>query len=117
MGSLRGATAVVVAILTAAALLSNNSHAMPPNWLSKLNMQQIALQQVDERCDWWGTRWQFGWRGYGFYACWEQAKPLPSFIEPQKVPPEAQSPVAEELPSCVKKWRDTDGKWHARRIC
>jgi hypothetical protein len=79
--------------------------------------QHIAAQKVGDACDWWGTRWQFGWRGYGWYTCWELPKPFPTVIDPEVTPPEAAAPPLVVTKPCVKKWRDSDGNWHARRTC
>ena len=85
--------------------------AMLPSF-SKLGKFQL----VEDTCWWWGFRWQYGWRGYGWYPCWDWAKPLPTVVAPEETPPEAVSPPA--LPeSCVKRWRDDAGNWRARRVC
>jgi hypothetical protein len=66
---------------------------------------------VEDTCWWWGTRWQYGWRGYGWYPCWDWTKPQPTVIAPGEVPPGALTD------QCVQNWRDAAGNWHARKLC
>ena len=115
MRSRKGAILSQVLLLFAAGFVSNGVRAVP---LGATYGHNIALQEISDTCDWWGTRWQYGWRGYGWYLCWEQAKPFPTFIDPQETPAEAVRPAPAAVPqSCIKKRRDNDGKLHARRVC
>jgi hypothetical protein len=117
MRSRNGAIISLVFPIVGACVVSGDVRAVPAE---KTIAHDMALQQVSDTCDWWGTRWQFGWRGYGWYACWDQAKPFPTFVDPHESPPEALPPAVEALQmqrNCVKKWRDSDGKLHARRTC
>jgi hypothetical protein len=117
MRSRNGAIISLVFPIVGACVVSGDVRAVPAE---KTIAHDMALQQVSDTCDWWGTRWQFGWRGYGWYACWDQAKPFPTFVDPHETPPEALPPAVEALQmqrNCVKKWRDSDGKLHARRTC
>jgi hypothetical protein len=70
------------------------------------------LDRVSDNCWWWGTRWQYGWRGYGWYPCWDWPKPSPTVVAPEAVPNPAS--VTE---SCEKSWRDAAGHRHWRRMC
>jgi hypothetical protein len=70
------------------------------------------LQRVDDACWWWGTRWQYGWRGYGWYPCWDWPKPAPTAIAPEAAPDPAA--ITE---SCERTWRDAGGQQHRRRVC
>ena len=72
-----------------------------------------SVQFVADTCWWWGTRWQFGWRGYGWYACWDEVKPsAPTAIAPEAVPDGAMLPE-----SCVRSRRDKSGHLHSHNIC
>jgi hypothetical protein len=73
------------------------------------------LLPIDDSCLWWGTRWQYGWRGYGWYGCWEVTTPFPTVIAPEAIPPEAIEPGPPA--QCTKRWRDDGGRWHVRRVC
>ena len=70
------------------------------------------FELVEDTCWWWGMRWQYGWRGYGWYPCWDWVKPQPTVIAPEEVPVDALKGQ-----QCVKSWRDPSGDWHTRRIC
>jgi hypothetical protein len=80
--------------------------------------ENMDVHRVDDTCWWWGTRWQYGWRGYGWYACWEWPKPQPTAIAPEATPEEALPavPVVPAKP-CVRKWQDSNGNWHSKRDC
>src|SRR5215467_16023634 len=58
-----------------------------------------TLRPVSDTCWWWGTRWQYGWRGYGWYPCWDWPKPAPTVIAPDAVP-DPTSPAE----ACVRVW-------------
>jgi hypothetical protein len=75
-------------------------------------LAKSLVQPVSDTCWWWGTRWQYGWRGYGWYTCWDEAKPFPTQISPEAIPQEALVPE-----SCVKTWRDRTGKQRSRTVC
>jgi hypothetical protein len=91
---------------------SQRTEAMP----AEIKLRTIHgidnLQRVEDTCWWWGTRWQYGWRGYGWYPCWDWPKPLPNVIAPEAVPDSALT-----RPPCVKRWRDGAGIWHAQNTC
>jgi hypothetical protein len=87
------------------------AEAMP--YPSNPNAGTINIQRVDDTCWWWGTRWQFGWRGYGWYSCWEWPKPAPTAIAPEAVPEEALRAPDD----CVQVWRDAAGHRRWRRVC
>jgi len=79
----------------------------------RLGLDRTSFQRASDNCWWWGTRWQYGWRGYGWYACWDEAKPTaPTVMAPEAVP---ESAVVPE--SCVKTWRDKSGNLRSRRVC
>src|SRR5215472_10292063 len=114
----KGAILAAISLFLSVWFLPNDARGVKLDTSVLSNRQYIAPQQISDTCDWWGARWQFGWRGYGWYACWEQAKPFPTFVDPQETPPEALPPPPEAAPQgCVKRWRDSEGKPHARRIC
>ena len=73
--------------------------------------QTSNVVRVEDTCWWWATRWQYGWRGYGWYPCWDWVKPLPTEVAPEALPQEPPEPP------CVQKWRDDGGRWHSRRVC
>jgi hypothetical protein len=70
------------------------------------------LERAGDNCWWWGTRWQYGWRGYGWYPCWDWPKPAPTVVAPEATPD--QAPVTE---SCEQTWHDAAGRQHWRRMC
>jgi hypothetical protein len=70
------------------------------------------FQLVEDTCWWWGTRWQYGWRGYGWYPCWDWTKPQPTVIAPDEVPADAATKQ-----SCVQSVRDPSGNVRSRRVC
>ena len=70
------------------------------------------FQLVEDTCWWWGTRWQYGWRGYGWYPCWDWTKPQPTVIAPEEVPADAAT-----TRGCVQSVRDPSGNVHSRRVC
>jgi hypothetical protein len=73
-----------------------------------------GVQPIEDTCWWWGLRWQYGWRGYGWYPCVDWPKPLlPSAISPEASPP-VDAPPPE---TCVQTWRDAAGNTHSRRQC
>ena len=85
------------------------------------NVQRIT---ESDDCWWWGLRWQYGWRGYGWYPCWSEARPVaPAIVAPQALPPPLVVPEAVPpddavtADTCVQRWHDRDGHWHTRRIC
>jgi hypothetical protein len=84
------------------------SAAPAPNALRALS-HAGHFQLVEDTCWWWGTRWQYGWRGYGWYPCWDWTKPQPTIIAPEEVPPGALTT------GCVQTWRDASGALHSRR--
>jgi hypothetical protein len=71
------------------------------------------IHRVDDTCWWWGTRWHYGSRGYGWYPCWDWLNPTPTAVAPEAVPDEA----ALATGSCVQTWRDAAGHRHRRRTC
>src|SRR5215475_9091326 len=77
-----------------------------------LNAGDGVIRRIDDTCWWWGLRWQYGWRGYGWYPCWEWPKPAPTVIAPDAVP-ERTSPTE----ACLRVWHDASGYLHRRRIC
>jgi hypothetical protein len=85
--------------------------AMP--FALNLNAGAENIYRVEDTCWWWGTRWHYGWRGYGWYSCWDWPKPGPTVVAPEAVPDEAR-PAIE---SCVQAWRDAGGYRHRRRTC
>jgi hypothetical protein len=113
-----GAVLLLIAGLFISGALCFGADAAPFGAAGLQHRQNIAPQQISDSCEWWGTRWQYGSRGYGFYPCWEQAKPLPTVIDPQETPLEAVQAAPVEIPQkCIKRWRDSDGNLHARRVC
>jgi hypothetical protein len=88
---------------------ADRAPAMP---LRSVPADASLVTPVSDTCWWWGTRWQYGWRGYGWYACWDEAKPFPTVVAPEAVPEQTAPPE-----SCVKTWRDKSGKRHSRTIC
>jgi hypothetical protein len=87
----------------------NQGVAMPFSSMRQINSD---FHRVDDTCWWWATRWQFGWRGYGWYPCWERPGPAPDAIAAEAAPA-ATSPTE----SCARSWRDASGYRHSRRIC
>ncbi len=67
---------------------------------------------VSDTCWWWGTRWQYGWRGYGWYTCWDEVRPFPSEIAREAIPQSASEPVP-----CAKRRQDSTNKRHTRTVC
>jgi hypothetical protein len=108
--------AICVGILVGELFAPRHATAMLPQTRLSAIGKNDNLQRVEDTCWWWGTRWQYGWRGYGWYPCWDWTKPQPNVVAPETVPESAveQSEVQE---SCIKRWRDNAGLWHARRIC
>lgn len=71
------------------------------------------ITPVNDSCLWWGTRWQYGWRGYGWYTCWELPVPAPTVVAPEATPPEVR-----QQQSCVsERRREAAGKKLARPDC
>jgi len=71
-----------------------------------------SVQRVEDTCWWWGTRWQYGWRGYGWYPCWDSPNPSPTVVAPEALP---ESLAGRD--ECIKKSRDSAGMWHAQKVC
>lgn len=106
----RGYLAIFIALLVADVCAPHRAVAAPAQ--NGLKKRIDDFQLVEDTCWWWGLRWQYGWRGYGWYACWDWVKPQPTVIAPEAVPEDALT-----AQSCVRRWRDSSGNWHARRVC
>jgi len=88
--------------------------AWPARGDSNVDGRYAVVQLAGDTCWWWGPRWQYGWRGYGWYTCLDEAKPAaPVAIAPESVPEDA---VVMPEP-CLRTWRDKSGKLRSRRIC
>jgi len=105
------AAVCVTLFLTVDAVKPPGALAMPAQGQLRSLGGVSNVLRVEDTCWWWGVRWQYGWRGYGWYPCWDWVKPLPTEVAPEAVPQEAFAPL------CVQKWRDGEGKWHSRRVC
>jgi hypothetical protein len=112
---------ILVLAISAVALLSMGSLAPNGTAGSAARADQTRPSssadqtQQPDTCWWWGARWQYGWRGFGWYGCFEQAVPLPVVETLQagtKVDATATGPG-----SCMRRWRDKAGYWRARRVC
>jgi hypothetical protein len=80
---------------------------------NRLSTERAPVQLVGDTCWWWGPRWQYGWRGYGWYTCWDEVKPMaPIAIAPEAIPENAALPR-----SCLRTWRDEAGNLRSRRVC
>jgi hypothetical protein len=90
----------------------NDAFAAPARSVPQTSGRIGHIQLVEDTCWWWGTRWQYGWRGYGWYPCWDWPKPQPTVISPEAVPEDALT-----AQPCVRSWRDPSGNWHSRRVC
>ena len=107
------AVAICVGTLLGGLVTPHCARAMPPQTRLSQDGQNGDLHRVEDTCWWWGTRWQYGWRGYGWYPCWDWTKPQPNVIPPEAVPEDA----IVQSDSCVKRWRDSTGLWHSRNTC
>lgn len=104
---------VIIALSAGAVgLYVGRANAWPAG--NAIESPRAFIQLVDDKCWWWGTRWQYGWRGYGWYACWDEAKPAaPVAIAPETVPDDAVI-----LPEpCLRTWHDKSGNVRSRRVC
>jgi hypothetical protein len=102
----------VVSVLLVAAQQPAVAFAIPLGGGFSSAGERRDLRLIEDTCWWWGTRWQYGWRGYGWYPCWDWPKPMPSVIAPEAVP---QPPLSAE--PCLQSARDSAGHWHSRRVC
>jgi len=112
-----GARQIVIFVLSAIGIIGlygDRANAWPVHTRVDTPSQHASVELVGDTCWWWGTRWQYGWRGYGWYWCWEQPRPAaPVAIAPESVP---ESAIVEPEP-CVRTWRDKSGKLRSRRTC
>jgi hypothetical protein len=109
----RVVTSVLIAIVFAAAFMAQSSWSAPLQAGLERTVPRGDLTRASDDCWWWGLRWQYGWRGYGWYPCWSAARPLaPEVVAPEAVPPDAVT--ADE---CLQRWQDNRGKWKTRRVC
>lgn len=97
---------VLALLLVFEGLSLRRVEAMPAQIKLGLLKGTDNLQHVEDTCWWWGTRWQYGWRGYGWYPCWDWTKPFPDAVAREAVPESAI------MRPCIKRWRDDSGKWH-----
>jgi hypothetical protein len=106
------AAAFVLAFALETPLEGYLAAAMPVPTRLSTNGDLANLQRIEDTCWWWGARWQYGWRGYAWYPCWDWTKPFPNdVVTPEAVP---ESAVQQ---ACIKRWRDRNGMWHAQYIC
>ena len=110
---------VVMSIVTttvfATAVMAPVARSAPIQAGAERAIRGSDLRRVSdsEDCWWWGTRWQYGWRGYGWYLCSDPVKPVaPVVVAPEAVPPDAITTDA-----CLQRWQDGKGNWHTRRVC
>src|ERR1700751_4262560 len=105
------AAASVFAFALEAPLYSYRATAMPAQ--TRLNLVGIDnLRRIEDTCWWWGARWQYSWRGYAWYPCWDWTKPFPNdVVTPEMVPGSAVQQA------CIRRWRDRTGLWHAQYVC
>ncbi len=103
---------ILVAIVVADVWAPHQAVAAPAGNGFQTSGRIDHFQLVEDTCWWWGTRWQYGWRGYAWYPCWDWTKPQPTVIAPEVVPEDA--PTA---PNCLRRWQDASGNWHLRRVC
>ncbi len=116
MSPRRAVTGIITATVFATAFMAPSAWSMPiqAGWERTVHSGDLRrVSDFDEECWWWGVRWQFGWRGYGWYSCWDTAKP----VAPQLVAPEAVPPDAVAADACWRRWQDNKGNWHKRRVC
>jgi hypothetical protein len=109
---------LVLGVIALVGLNTGRADAWPVRYDTNIRTQHASIQPVGDifgdTCWWWGTRWQYGWRGYGWYACFEQPRPAaPVAIAPESVPQDA---IVMPDP-CLRTWRDKSGKVRSRRIC
>jgi len=106
------AATCIAAIVSLHAYWLQGAVAMPAQrGLELLDKTGRALP-IEDTCWWWGTRWQYGWRGYAWYPCFDWTKPFPTTVTPEAVPEDALS-----ARKCVQKWQDQSGNWHSRQTC
>ena len=108
----RACVAVFFAFLMVDVWMPHQALAAPARNVLEAPGRSDHFQLVEDTCWWWGTRWQYGWRGYAWYPCWDWIKPQPTVIAPEEVPEDTL-----KTPRCVQSWRDPSGNLHSRRIC
>jgi hypothetical protein len=110
---------ILVLAISAVALLSMSS--LPPTTGSAARADQTRPSssadqtQQSDTCWWWGARWQYGWRGFGWYGCFEQAAPLPVVETLQAGTKVGEGAMGRR--SCMQRRRDEAGYRHPRRVC
>lgn len=104
--------ALCVAALLSSGVSNSTGFAAPARGgLGSLG-QSGDILLVEDTCWWWGVRWQYGWRGYAWYPCWDWPKPQ----IPEAVAPEAMPYGTPPRQPCSQKSRDTDNG-QSRREC
>jgi hypothetical protein len=112
---------ILVLAISAVALLSMGSLVPDGSSGSAARADQIRPSssadqtQQPDTCWWWGARWQYGWRGFGWYGCFEQAAPLP-VVETLQTGTKVDEGATGRR-SCMRRRRDGAGYRHSRRVC
>jgi hypothetical protein len=112
---------ILVFAISAVAFLSMGSLAPNGNTGSAARADQTRPSssadqtQQSDTCWWWGARWQYGWRGFGWYGCFEQAAPLP-VVETLQAGIKAGEGATGRR-SCMPRLREEAGYRHSRRVC
>jgi hypothetical protein len=104
--------AVVVALVVVEISEPHYAFAAPASIGLRTSSRTDHFQLVDDTCWWWGTRWQYGWRGYAWYPCWDWTKPQPTIMAPEDVPQDALT-----APNCVRSRQAPSGDGHSRKVC
>ena len=106
---------ILTLVMYAVMLLSMGSLAPDQTAGSIARADELRSIRPPDTCWWWGARWQYGWRGYGWYWCFEAPDSLDAAVMP-KAQTNAET-AATGSKSCVQRWRDEAGSQRSRRVC
>ena len=110
---------ILVLAISAVALLSMGSLAPTTGSAARADQTRPGSPadqtQQPDTCWWWGARWQYGWRGFGWYGCFERAAPLP-IVETLQAGTKVDEGATGRRP-CMGRRRDEAGYRHSRRVC